>query len=147
DDPGRMPEDRRILLKVNADTAKKDAVLADVRLISQGRSVDWDKLDVVASSHQLCGKGIVPQATATVHSRRAGSDGENLHTSPFANSGLCPRLPAQVSVNSRPPFETRDEHTGVRTSSLREADPNSPDWSEQHRDSAGPPQEKTQAFQ
>ena len=61
-----MPEERRVLLEKDADAAKHDVMLADVRLVGPCRRVDRRQHDVVPARHERGRKRVVAQAAPAV---------------------------------------------------------------------------------
>ncbi len=68
----RVPEQRDVLLEVDADTAEQHARRADIFLIRRRRRVDRREQDVVAAGEQRRGQRVVAQATAAIHLGGAG---------------------------------------------------------------------------
>ena len=59
--PGRLPEQRGILLKIDADTAEEHAAAADVRLVRPRRRIDRHQCHVVMPRHQLARQRVVAE--------------------------------------------------------------------------------------
>ncbi len=82
-----MPEQRHVLLEINADATEENAFPADAGLVIAHRRVHRNQGDVVTLRHQLRGQRIIAQTTAAIHIGSAGGDGENLHSA--TNSHSC----------------------------------------------------------
>jgi hypothetical protein len=75
----RMPENRRVLLQVDADAVEEHVARADVPLVGPGRRVDRREDYVVAAREELRGKRIVAQAAAAVHAAGAAGERQDPH--------------------------------------------------------------------
>ena len=77
DEPRRVSEERRMLLEKDADAAKHDVMLADVRLVGSCRRVDRRQHDVVPARHERGRKRVVAQAAPAVHLAGAAGKRQN----------------------------------------------------------------------
>jgi hypothetical protein len=75
----RIPEQREVLLKVNADAAKQHTIPADVGFVGGRRRVERQERHLVATGQELDGQCVIARAAPAVHPRGAGSDREDPH--------------------------------------------------------------------
>ncbi len=78
---GVLRNSAHVLLQVDADAAKQHAIAADVGFVGIGRRVERQQRDVVAARDQFDRERVVARATAAIHPRGAGGNGQDLHKS------------------------------------------------------------------
>jgi hypothetical protein len=81
DESRRTPEERKALLKIDADAAEEHAIAARIRFVRIGRRVERQECHLVAARQQLDGQCVVARAAAAIHAGRACRDRKDLHMS------------------------------------------------------------------
>ena len=104
-------------MEVDADSAKENVGLADVRFVGTGGCIERDEGDVVALADEFGCLGVVVEATAAVHVGGAGGDLEDPHvkSDPKENDTdlvLFRPLPTHEGVDSLSSAQWRQSNPG-----------------------------------
>ena len=120
EDGGGPPEERHVLLEVDADPAEGDVAVAHVGLVGERGRVDGQEQHVVPAREKLAGEGVVAQAAPAVHASRPGGDLEEAHVRPPRWGGpACLRDSIVTPASPRRP-RGRPLHSNTFPFGLRE---------------------------